>query len=91
MLVLYPRTATIADCVKEVKRNSTLWLKEKGLSKFAWQTGYGVFSVSQSNVDEVVSYIKNQETHHRTLTFQEEYRLFLEKHAVEYDERYVWD
>ena len=91
MLVLYPRTATIADCVKEVKRNSTLWLKEKGLCKFAWQTGYGVFSVSQSNVYEVMNYIKNQETHHRTLTFQEEYRLLLKKHAVEYDERYVWD
>ena len=91
MLVLFPRTLTIANAVKEVKRNSSLWAKDRNLSKFAWQTGYGSFSVSPSNVDEVVRYIKNQEAHHKTQSFQEEYRLLLEKHSVEYDERYVWD
>lgn len=91
MLVILPRNQSISDCVKEVKRNSSVWAKEKGMDKFAWQTGYGVFSVSQSNVPEVVKYIKKQEIHHRSLSFQDEYRLLLKKHSTEYDERYVWD
>lgn len=91
LLLIQPRTATIADCVKEVKRVSTKWMKEKGNSKFAWQAGYGVFSVSQSNVNEVEAYIRDQDVHHRVLSFQDEYRVFLQKHAVAYDERYVWD
>jgi REP element-mobilizing transposase RayT len=93
ILCLFPRTQSVADVVKETKRVSTNWLQEKaaGLTDFHWQSGYGVFSVSQSNVDGVVEYIRHQEEHHRELTFQDEYRAFLRKHAVEFDERYVWD
>jgi putative transposase len=57
---------------------------------FAWQDGYGAFTVSKSNVPSVIDYIQNQREHHRTKTFQEEYLEFLEKHGVEYDERYLW-
>ena len=58
---------------------------------FAWQLGYGAFSVSQSNVPEVVDYIRNQEEHHRKNNYQEEFLALLRQHGVEYDERYVWD
>lgn len=93
ILCLFPRTRSVADVVKEAKRVSTNWLQEQSaeLSGFHWQSGYGVFSVSQSNVAGVVDYIRNQEQHHRQLMFQDEYRAFLKKHAVEFDERYVWD
>jgi putative transposase len=87
------RTVTIAKLVEEVKTSSSVRIKEEGpkLKDFHWQNGYGAFSVSQSNVEEVKRYIANQEEHHRTRTFQEEFRLILEKHGIEYDERYVWD
>jgi putative transposase len=87
------RTLTIANVVKEVKRTSSGWIKESSrlLSKFRWQGGYAAFSVSQSNLDEVFRYIANQEEHHKRVTFQDEYRAFLNAYGVEYDERYVWD
>jgi putative transposase len=56
-----------------------------------WQRGYGAFSVSPSQLDALLGYVETQEEHHRSRTFQEEYREFLRKHGVEYDERYVWD
>jgi putative transposase len=61
------------------------------LRDFHWQAGYGVFSVSQSNVEAVIDYIRRQEEHQWKLTFLDEYRAFLRKHAVNFDERYVWD
>jgi REP element-mobilizing transposase RayT len=78
--------------VEEVKRGSSKWIKTQGpqFADFHWQNGYGAFSVSQSNVEQVREYIANQEEHHRKKTFQEEFRQFLEKHGLEYDERYVW-
>ena len=87
------RTRAIADVVKEIKRTSSVWLKELSpkLSKFHWQGGYGAFSVSQSNLDEVIRYIENQEEHHKRVTFQDEYRAFLKAYGIAYDERYVWD
>lgn len=87
------RTITIAKLVEEIKTSSSARIKEEGpkLRDFHWQNGYGAFSVSQSNVDEVRRYISNQEEHHRVKTFQEEYRLFLKRHGIEFDERYVWD
>jgi putative transposase len=87
------RTRTIASVAEAVKTSSSKWLKTKDarLSAFHWQTGYGSFSVSQSEADKVVAYIRNQEHHHRKMTFQDEYRRFLELHRVEFDERYVWD
>ena len=59
--------------------------------QFAWQAGYGAFSVSKSNVDQVIEYIRNQEEHHRKMSFQDEVRAFFRKHRVEFDERHVWD
>jgi putative transposase len=87
------RTVTIAQLVEEVKTNSSIRIKEEGpaLGDFHWQNGYGAFSVSPSNVEQVKTYIANQEEHHRKITFQEEYRKMLERHGLEYDERYVWD
>ena len=86
------RTVTQAQVVEEVKKASSKWMKDKsGCEGFAWQAGYGAFSVSESNVETVKAYIQNQEEHHRKVTFQDEYRKFLEKHQVEWDERYVWD
>ena len=97
-LFLLGRTRAIADVVKEIKKNSSGWIKDQAnaysdpmLKKFSWQSGYGAFSVSESNLEKVKAYIQNQEEHHRHITFQEEYRKFLEKHQIPYDERYVWD
>ena len=93
LLLNLHRTADIAGLVKEPKRSSSLWLKQKrdDLSEFQWQNGYGAFSVGQSQVDDVTGYIAKQREHHRARSFQEEYREFLKKYEVEYDERYVWD
>ena len=93
LLTTLSRTVTIADFVKEVKRVSTDWVQRRGaaLEEFHWQAGYGVFSVSESNKDAVMHYILNQEEHHQSLTFQEEFRRFCDKHGIDYDERYVWD
>ncbi len=87
------RTVTVALVVEDVKKSSSKWIKTQGpeFEKFAWQAGYGAFSVSESNTAKVANYIRNQEEHHRKITFQEEYRSFLTKHNMEYDERYVWD
>ena len=65
--------------------------REGGPAGFSWQSGYGAFSVSESNVEQVKLYIANQEEHHRKMTFQEEFRLLLKRHGIQYDERYVWD
>ena len=87
------RTLAMAELVKEIKRITSMWLKDeyKDLPDFAWQEGYGSFSVSPSHVPVVEKYIRGQEKRHRTQTFKEEYRQLLEKHGIEYDERYVWD
>jgi REP element-mobilizing transposase RayT len=79
--------------VEEVKKGSSKWMKTEGTGNpnFYWQGGYAAFSVSPSNVDEVRRYIENQEEHHRQKTFQDELRLFLKRHGIEFDERYVWD
>jgi putative transposase len=91
MLVGIKPTHAVADLVREAKRASSEWMKEENrVSKFAWQEGYGAFSVSQSSMDHVRTYIREQEQHHRRRTFQEEYREFLEKHEVAFDERYLW-
>ncbi|HPO14869.1 MAG TPA: transposase [Candidatus Hydrogenedentes bacterium] len=89
----FSRTYALSEVIKEVKRVSSIWIKTKGpeFSKFHWQAGYGAFSVSHSNVGRVRAYIMNQEEHHRKISFQDEFRKFLKKHAIEYDERYVWD
>jgi REP element-mobilizing transposase RayT len=87
------RTITVADLVEILKTSSSKWLKTQSpsLEAFGWQRGYGAFSVSPRDRDELLHYIDGQEEHHRTRTFQEEYRAFLKKYRVDYDERYVWD
>jgi len=87
------RTLPIARVVKEVKRTSSGWIKQAWprLAKFHWQGGYAAFSVSQSNLKDVIRYIENQEEHHKRVTFQDEYRAFLKAYGIQYDERYVWD
>lgn len=93
LLFLLSRTEALSDIVRQVKTGSTNWLQEQGstLSGFHWQNGYGAFSVSQSAVDGVREYIRHQREHHRVMTFQDEYRKFLTRYEVEFDERYVWD
>ena len=79
--------------VEEVKSHSSKWVKTKGnkYNNFYWQNGYGAFSVNPYEVDIVVAYISKQKEHHAKRSFQHEYRTFLKKYDVEYDERYVWD
>jgi putative transposase len=87
------RKHSVATIVKEIKRTSSGWLKERSptLRKFHWQNGYGAFSVSQSHLGRVCRYIEEQERHHERKTFQDEFRNFLKKYEVKYDEKYVWD
>jgi putative transposase len=87
------RTVAVSTVVEEVKKSSSKWLKtQPGIDRgFAWQAGYGVFSVSQPNVAAVRTYIANQEEHHRRRSFQDELRVMLKKHGITYDERYLWD
>ena len=87
------RTLTLAILIEELKTSSSKWLKTQSpaLASFAWQRGYGAFSVGPLDQEALIKYIENQEQHHRTRTFQEEYRAFLKKYGVEYDERHVWD
>lgn len=87
------RTMSLADLVSELKTSSSKWMKEQGpaLSKFSWQRGYGAFSIGPKDLDAVLVYIDGQEAHHRTKTFQDEYRGFLRHYGIEFDERYVWD
>ena len=92
LLTTLARTVSVADFVKELKRVSCNWLQhDKGIDGFHWQSGYGVFSVSESQVARVRGYIELQEEHHRRQTFQEELRELLRRHGIEFDERYLWD
>jgi len=79
--------------LKEIGKNSSKWIKTKGpeYAGFAWQGGYGAFSVGQSQLEALRRYIAGQKEHHRQKTFQEEFREFLRRYRIEYDERYVWD
>ncbi len=93
LLARQARTISISEWVKELKRVTSIWAKEHDtrLEDFQWQAGYGAFSVSQSNVEQVKLYIQQQEEHHRKFDFKTEYLTLLERHGVEFDERYVWD
>ena len=93
LLVSLSRELSIADTLRLVKANSSKWVHEtfRDRGAFAWQTGYGAFSVSFSNLPDVKSYIARQAEHHRVRTFQDEFREFLRRHELEWDERYVWD
>jgi putative transposase len=91
LLCSLPPTEAISDVLRVVKANSSLWLhRHRGFRGFEWQTGYAAFSVSHSQAPAVVQYLSEQDKHHRRLTFQEEFVAFLKKHAIAYDERYIW-
>lgn len=87
------RTVSISQCVEDLKKASSKWIKTLSpeLAEFSWQSGYGVFAVSQSNVESVRDYIARQREHHEKKSFQDEYRHLLERHKIVFDERYVWD
>ena len=88
-----PRTLSQADLVEQIKKVSSKWIKtlDARYRDFFWQRGYGAFSVSPSQLEALLQYIEAQQEHHRTRTFQEEYRELLHRHGVDFDERYVWD
>jgi len=91
MLLRLRPVHSAAEIVRVVKANSSRWVRDKHSARFGWQTGYGVFSVSESNVAGVTEYIARQQEHHKKHSFQEEFVAFLKKNHVEYDERYIWD
>ncbi|MCU0239075.1 MAG: IS200/IS605 family transposase [Pyrinomonadaceae bacterium] len=90
LLVSLPPTVSISDALKFLKANSSKWMSERFGKEFAWQIGYGAFSVSRSNVNAVVKYIQNQEEHHQKYDFKEEFLKLLRSHEVEFDENYLW-
>ena len=87
-----PKNQCIPDFVRTIKSKSSKWIKslDKYYAKFAWQDGYGAFSVSPSILDTTKKYIYNQAEHHRTHTFEEEYKAFLSAYGIQYDERYLF-
>ncbi len=90
LLLRLGRSISMAELIKELMRSSAIWMKQV-VPHFAWQAGYGAFSVGLSDLDAVESYILRQQEHHRHLSFQEELCQFLDRHRVAYDERYLWD
>ena len=93
LLCSQSRNIALKNLVQNVKQDSSKWIKRQwpGLNEFYWQQGYGAFSVSPTRVKAVRNYIATQEEHHRKVGFQDEFRLFLERYRVSFDERYIWD
>jgi putative transposase len=93
VLAQLPRTLTLADWVKEIKRVSSRWAKIRApeWADFRWQNGYAVFGVSERNVQKAMTYIQNQEEHHHHTSFQDEYRHLLRAHKLKWDEAHLWD
>jgi putative transposase len=93
ILCLLSRKFPIMDMIKKSKTETSKWLKEQAatLSDFQWQAGYGIFSVSESNAEQVKRYIANQAEHHKRISFQDEFRELCRRHGLDIDERYVWD
>jgi len=93
ILIELPRTLSVAKAIQSLKAVSSTWVSRTfdGLEEFKWQNGYGVFSVSMSKIKETKEYIRNQKDHHRHRTFREEFLLFLDKHGIEYNEKYLFD
>jgi putative transposase len=89
VLFRLPVDLTLANAILLLKSNSSKWMNEQGM-RFAWQEGYGAFSVSASNVPAVIKYIQNQEAHHRKISFEKEYLALLKKHGVEFNPKYVF-
>ncbi len=93
MLFSLPPAVALSEAMRLIKANSSKWVHERWPERptFAWQLGFGAFSVSKSSVPQVLKYIENQKEHHRKTTFQEEFLNFLRRHEVEFDERYIWN
>ena len=91
VLVGLPPAASVSDTLRVLKTNSSRWLHEKYGKPFAWQSGYGAFSVSRSNLEAVRKYIAHQEAHHRRMSFKEEFISLLRKHGIEFDEAFIWN
>jgi len=83
----------VPDLLKKIKANSSKWVNDhrKIDGRYSWQVGYGIFSVSQSQLNKVILYVKNQKQHHQTKTFQDELVILLEKNGIDYDPTYLWD
>jgi REP element-mobilizing transposase RayT len=90
MLVRIRPSQSAAEIARVAKANSSRWIRERS-PEFAWQTGYGVFSVSESNIPSVTKYIATQEEHHKKHSFQDEFVAFLKKNRIAYDEKYIWN
>ncbi len=93
ILCMLSKKVTLIKLMEELKSHSSKWIKTKGSSytNFYWQDGYGAFSVNPAEVETVIHYIANQHEHHGKKTFQDEYKAFLTKYEVDFDERYVWE
>jgi len=93
VLISLPRVLTISKFVEELKKGSSKWIKTKGVKyeKFTWQRGYEALSIGQSGYEDLRTYIRNQKEHHKKVSFQDEYRSFLNKYKIPFDEQYVWD
>ena len=93
ILCLLSQKITLMKLIEQIKSHSSKWMKTKGkqYQNFYWQRGYGAFSVNPTEIDTVEAYIKNQEEHHKKRSFKDEYRAFLKKYKIDYNEKYVWD
>jgi putative transposase len=92
LLLSLPSTLTFAKAMQLIKGGSSKWIHDEfpALQEFAWQEGYGAFSIGISQIDDTKRYIANQAEHHRKVSYQEEFIAFLERHGIEYDPRYIW-
>ena len=91
LLLALPPDISVSQAMRFVKANSSRWMKERFRKPFAWQKGFGAFSVSRSNVESVSKYIRDQEAHHKKFDFKTEYLTLLEKNGADYNEQYLWD
>ncbi|HEY5311474.1 MAG TPA: IS200/IS605 family transposase [Pirellulales bacterium] len=93
LLAKISKSVAIADGMRDIKANSSKWVHDEipGQASFAWQSGYGAFTVSYSGLDSARRYLAGQKEHHRVRTFQEEFLELLRRHEIEFDERYLWD
>ena len=93
ILTSLPKTKSLSDFVRIIKTESSLWMKniDQYYDKFSWQDGYGAFSISPNQINRTINYIRNQKEHHKTMTFQSEYKSFLDGYGIKYDERYIFD
>ena len=90
LLILLPPNLSVSEAMKFAKANSSRWMKQRFKTPFAWQTGFGAFSVSRSNVPAVAKYIRDQEAHHRKMDFKTEFTTLLEKNEIDFDEKFLW-